>query len=110
VANRCFFAPVGDELKRLAFWPGLFVVAALYGTLLEWAVGSVWDMVGDCPYVYPGSHLTHSSFVMMPMWGMAGLQAAVIYLAIKRKKPAMLLWLLLLVALTFVLVLLLSRV
>jgi len=85
-------------------------VAAIYGTFMEWAIGSIWDRVGECPYVYPGSPLTYSSFIMTPVWGLAGLQAIVIYLAIARREPKMLLRLLGLIALTTVLVVLLTLI
>ena len=86
----------------------LFCVASVYGTFMEWAVGSIWDSIGDCPYNYPNSFLNYSSFIMMPLWGLCGLQAAVIYLAIAHKKPKMLLWLLGLVVLTVILVVILA--
>ena len=95
-------------MSRLIPWLVLFLVAAIYGTFMEWAVGSIWDRVGECPFIYPGSFLTHSSFIMMPVWGLAGLQAIVIYFAITRREPKMLLWLLGLVALTIVLVVVLA--
>jgi len=97
-------------MSRLIPWLVLFLVGTLYGTFMEWAVGSIWDRVGECPYVYPGSHLTYSSFIMMPMWGLVGLQAIVIYLAITRREPKMLLRLLGLIALTIVLVVLLTLI
>ena len=95
-------------MSRLILWLILFLVGAVYGLFMEWAIGSIWDRVGECPYVYPGSLLTYSSFIMAPVWGLAGLQVIVIYLAITRKKPKMLLWLLVLVALTIVLMVLTS--
>ena len=99
-----------SEMNRLTPWFVLFVVAAVYGTFMEWAIGSIWDIVGECPYVYPASPITYSSIIMMPMWGLVGLQAVVIYLAIKRRKPTMLLWLLGLVVLTIVLVVVLASI
>ena len=93
---------------KVLLWSALFCVAAVYGTFMEWAVGSIWGRIGDCPYIYPNSPITYSSFLMMPLWGFVGLQAAVIYLAIAQKKPKMLLWLLLLVVLTAILVLILA--
>lgn len=89
-------------------WLILFLVAAVYGTFMEWAMGAIWDRVGECPYVYPNSPLTYSSFIMMPVWGVAGLQAIVIYLTIKHRRPKTLPWLLGLVALTIVLVVVLA--
>jgi len=86
----------------------LFCVASVYGTIMEWAVGSLWDRLGDCPYIYPDSPFTYSSLIMMPLWGLVGLQAAVIYLAIAHKKPKMLLWLLGLIILTAILVVILA--
>jgi len=95
-------------MSRLILWLILFLVGAVYGLFMEWAIGSIWDRVGECPYVYPGSPLTYSSFIMAPVWGLAGLQVIVIYLAITRRKPKILLWLLVLVALTIVLMVLTS--
>jgi len=75
---------------------------------MEWVVGSIWDRIGDCPYIYPNSPFTYSSLIMMPVWGLVGLQAAVIYLAIAHKKQKMLLWLLGLVVLTIILVVIIA--
>ncbi|MFC1905658.1 hypothetical protein ACFLXL_02485 [Chloroflexota bacterium] len=91
-------------MNRFTLWLVLFLAAAVYGTFMEWAIGAIWDIVGECPYVYPASPLTYSSLIMMPVWGLAGLQAAVIYLAITRRQLKMLLWLVGLVALTIALV------
>ena len=99
-----------SEMNRLTLWFVIFIVAAVYGTFMEWAMGSIWDIVGECPYVYPDSPITYSSFIMMPVWGLAGLQAVVVYLTIRRRKPAMLLWLLGLVVLTVVLVVILASI
>ena len=91
-------------------WLVYFVVAAIYGTFVEWALGSIWDVFGECPYIYPASPLTHSSFIMMPVWGLAGLHAVVIYLAIRQRKPKILLWLIMLAALTVAVVAILSLI
>jgi hypothetical protein len=91
-------------MNKLALWLVIFIVAAAYGTFMEWAIGSIWDILGECPYVYPTSHLTYTSYIMIPVWGLAGLQIVVIYLTIKYRKPIMLLWLLGLIVLTFILV------
>ena len=91
-------------------WLFYFVAAAIYGTLIEWALGSIWDTFGECPYIYPDSPLTHTSFVMLPVWGLAGLHAIVIFLAIRNRKPKTLLWLIPLAALTVALVALLSLI
>ena len=88
----------------------LFIVGAIYGPILEWSVGQVWDVFGECPYEYADSPLTYTSFIMMPLWGIAGLQAVVLYRAIRYKRPSLLLWLLLLIVLTFALIALLSRI
>ena len=97
-------------MNKPVLWVIIFVVAALYGTLLEWAVGHFWDFVGECPYEYPGSSLTYTSFIMIPMWGLAGLQAVVIYRAIRHKRPVLLLWLLGLLILTVIMVVILARI
>lgn len=98
------------KMGKYTQWLIYFVVAAIYGTLVEWALGSIWDVFGECPYTYPNSPLTHSSFIMMPVWGLAGLHAVVIYLSIRHRKPKILLWLLLLAALTVVVVAILSLI
>jgi len=98
------------KVNKPVLWAVIFIVAALYGTLLEWAVGHFWNLVGECPYEYPGSSLTYTSFIMMPMWGLAGLQAVVIYRAIRHKRPSLLLWLLGLLVLTVVMVVILAQV
>lgn len=95
-------------MPKPLLWLVLFFVAAVYGFFMEWAMGSIWGGIGECPYIYPNSPLTYSSFIMMPVWGLAGLQAIVIYLAIAHKKPRMLLWLLGLVVLTVILVVILA--
>jgi len=98
------------EMGKYTQWLVYFVAAAIYGTFIEWALGSIWDAFGECPYVYPTSPLTHTSFIMMPVWGLAGLHAVVIYLSIKNGKPKILLWLVLLAALTVAVVAILSLI
>jgi hypothetical protein len=97
-------------MNRVTPWLVLFLLAAVYGTFMEWAIGSIWDIAGESPYVYPASPITYSSIIMMPFWGLAGLQAIVIYLAITRRKATMLFWLLGLVVLTVILVVILASV
>ena len=96
-------------MNKITLWLVIFLVAAVYGTFMEWAMGFIWDMAGECPYVYPASPMTYSSFIMMPVWGLAGLQAVVVYLAIAHRRPAMLLLLLGLIALTIILVVVLAK-
>jgi hypothetical protein len=98
------------KMGKYTQWLVYFVAAAIYGTLVEWALGAIWDTFGECPYIYPNSSMTYSSLIMLPVWGLAGLHAIVIFLAIRNRKPKTLLWLILLAALTVALVAMISLI
>ena len=93
-------------MKERWVWVLLFVVFALYGTFMEWVVGVVWSRLGTCPYVYPRSPLLYTDLKMLPLWGVCGLQGVAIYLLLKERKLSRMLHFGLLLAITFVIVIL----
>jgi hypothetical protein len=59
----------------------LYVILCLVGTILEWAYGTLWDLCGEAPWIYPNSILRYTSFESIPLWGLGGLICVTIYRA-----------------------------
>jgi len=60
----------------------LFVMFCIIGTTLEWCYGAFWDIVGNTPWKYPNSFLHYTSLEGIPLWGVGGLIAILIYKAV----------------------------
>jgi hypothetical protein len=48
----------------------LYVILCLVGTILEWAYGTLWNLCGQAPWIYPNSVLRYTSFEGLPLWGL----------------------------------------
>jgi len=59
----------------------LYIILCLVGAILEWAYGTLWNLCGRTPWIYPDSVLRYTSFEGLPLWGMGGLICVVIYRA-----------------------------
>ena len=82
-----------DEYRKVTFrhYVILYVIFCLIGAGLEWCYGTLWNVVGTTPWLYPDSPLRYTSFEGVPLWGFGGLVCVSVYNTVMRKEAKQLL-------------------
>ena len=81
----------GGVLSRRV-WLGLFAFFCVWGLFWEGFFGFVWDALGNPCWIYPSSPLVYTSWKVAPLWGFAGLQGVMFYVAVKDRDPKKLIY------------------
>jgi len=76
----------------LKFRGVIFLIFAVLGLLLEWGYGTLWSIIGTCPWIYPNSPIVYSSLEGMPLWGFGGVFGIALYRAIAGRNIRELKW------------------